>query len=89
WLSPTLWAEWVGYRKQLGKPIKTLQGANGSINKLAAYRTQGHSPEFVVKLTMENEWRGLLVPEETASKKRRDVNEISQPDNSIPTGFRG
>ncbi|EBM6724857.1 primosomal protein DnaT, partial [Salmonella enterica] len=25
----------------------------------------------------------------TASKKRRDVNEISQPDNSIPTGFRG
>ncbi|EBF1850695.1 primosomal protein DnaI, partial [Salmonella enterica] len=22
-------------------------------------------------------------------KKRRDVNEISQPDNSIPTGFRG
>ncbi|ECY6147774.1 DUF1376 domain-containing protein [Salmonella enterica subsp. enterica serovar Bron] len=89
WLSPTLWAEWVGYRKQLGKPIKTLQEANGSINKLAAYRTQGHSPEFVVKLTMENEWRGLLVPEGTASKKRRDVNEISQPDNSIPTGFRG
>lgn len=89
WLSPELWAEWVGYRKQLGKPIKTQQGVSGSINKLAAYRAQGYSPEFVVNLTMENEWRGLLVPEGTVSRKRRDVNEISQPDNTIPDGFRG
>ncbi|PVF73895.1 putative replication O of prophage domain protein [Klebsiella aerogenes] len=89
WLSPALWAEWVGYRKQLGKPIKTQQGVSGSINKLSAYRDKGHSPEYVVKLTMENEWRGLLVPEGMTSNKPRDVNAISQPDGFIPKGFRG
>ncbi|TKK23411.1 hypothetical protein EcCFBP13530_04435 [Enterobacter cancerogenus] len=89
WLSPELWAEWVAYRKQLGKPIKTQQGVSGSINKLAAYREQGHSPEYVVGLTMSNEWRGLLVPDGVASKPRRDVNVISQPDKKVPDGFRG
>lgn len=89
WLSPVLWAEWVGYRKQLGKPIKTQQGVSGSINKLTAYREQGHSPEYVIGLTMSNEWRGLLVPEGQMSRTRRDVNTISSPDNTIPPGFRG
>lgn len=89
WLSPALWAEWVGYRKQLGKPIKTQQGVSGSINKLAAYREQGHSPEYVVGLTMSNEWRGLLVPDGVANKPRRDVNVVTEPDNTIPPGFRG
>ncbi|EPJ6120413.1 hypothetical protein PJ593_002259 [Klebsiella aerogenes] len=89
WLSPALWAEWVDYRKQLGKPIKTQQGVSGSINKLSAYRDKGHSPEYVVRLTMENEWRGLIVPEGMTSNKPRDVNAISQPDGFIPKGFRG
>lgn len=89
WLSPGLWEEWVAYRKQLGKPIKTQQGVSGSINKLAAYREQGHSPEYVIGLTMSNEWRGLLVPDGVLSKPRRDVNVISQPDKKIPEGFRG
>ena len=38
---------------------------------------------------MENEWRGLLVPEGMTSNKPRDVNAISQPDGFIPKGFRG
>lgn len=89
WLSPVLWAEWIGYRKQLGKPLKTQQGVSGAINKLTAYREQGHSPEFVVNLTMSNQWVGLLVPDGMVNKPRRDVNQISQPDSAIPPGFRG
>lgn len=89
WLPRDLWAEWVAYRRQLGKPIKTQQGITGSINKLEAYRAQGYSPEFVVRLTMENEWRGLLVPDGTPKKPQRDINAIPPPDNSIPPGFRG
>ena len=89
WIPPELWAEWVAYRKQLGKPIKTQQGVSGSINKLATYRDQGHNPEFVVKLTMSNEWVGLLVPEGREGSPRHDVNKISPPDNTIPPGFRG
>lgn len=87
WLSPASWTEWVNYRKQLGKPIKTPQGASGSINKLATYRQKGYSPEYVIELTMANEWRGLLVPE--GHVQRRDVNHISEVDNQIPQGFRG
>lgn len=89
WLPAALWAEWVGYRKQRGKPFKTQQGVSGSINKLATYREQGYSPEFVVNLTMSNEWVGLLVPDGYKSGARRDVNTISPPDNTIPPGFRG
>lgn len=34
WISCALWVEWVEYRKALRKPIKTPQGAKGSIREL-------------------------------------------------------
>lgn len=62
WLSPELWAEWVEYRQQLKKPIKTQQGVSGTFKKLDGFRLQGHSPETVIREAMANEWQGLFEP---------------------------
>lgn len=62
WLPPELWREWVEYRRQLKKPIKTQQGVSGALNKLIKFREQGYSTEVVIRGAMENEWRGLYEP---------------------------
>lgn len=91
WLSPALWAEWVEYRKALRKPIKTSQGANGSIRELDKYRGEGITPEQVIRHSIAREYQGLYPPKDFQAlrPKTRDINAISQPDNTIPEGFRG
>ncbi len=91
WLSPALWAEWVEYRKALRKPIKTSQGANGSIRELDKYRGEGITPEQVIRHSIAREYQGLYPPNDFQALRpqTRDVNGISQPDKKIPDGFRG
>jgi len=91
WLSPALWAEWVEYRKALRKPIKTSQGANGSIRELDKYRGEGIPPEQVIRHSIAREYQGLYPPKDIPASRSgsRDVNAVSQPDNSIPDGFTG
>jgi uncharacterized protein YdaU (DUF1376 family) len=91
WLPAALWAEWVEYRKALRKPIKTSQGANGSIRELDKYRGEGITPEQVIRHSIAREYQGLYPPKVILASRSgsRDVNSISQPDNSIPPGFRG
>lgn len=88
WLLPDLWSEWVEYRKALRKPIKTLQGAVGSIRELEKYREDGISPEAVIRHSIAREYQGLYPPRERENVGR-GINSISQPDSSIPEGFRG
>lgn len=88
WLSAELWSEWVGFRKELKKPIKTQRGVTASIKSLDEYRAQGHSPESVINHCIANEYQGLYAPQKAAQAKR-DINQMSGPDTRIPTGFRG
>lgn len=88
WLSPELWCEWVEYRVALRKPIKTMQGANGSIRELDNYREAGFTPEQVIRHSIAREYQGLYAPQ-TNTNRGRDINQISQPNKSIPKGFRG
>ncbi|HHQ4306221.1 TPA: hypothetical protein ACSP7Y_002217 [Serratia fonticola] len=62
WLSGELWAEWVEYRKQLKKPIKTQKGIVEMLNNLESFRENGHSPEIVIRQSIANEWQGLFEP---------------------------
>lgn len=62
WISPKLWREWVEYRRQLKKPIKTQQGVTGMLKKLEEFRGKGHEPEAVIREAMANEWQGLFEP---------------------------
>ncbi|EPJ9743120.1 hypothetical protein LQE22_004297 [Klebsiella oxytoca] len=88
WLLPSLWAEWVEYRVALRKPIKTMQGANGTIRELDKYRSEGFTPEQVIRHSIAREYQGLYAPQGN-SNRGRDINQISKPDDKIPFGFRG
>lgn len=91
WLPRDLWVEWVEFRRQLKKPIKTPRGVTESINRLDDFRRQGYQPRQVIQQSIANEWQGLFLPKDGMAFRSgaRDVNAISEPDNSIPPGFRG
>ncbi|MFP2347897.1 helix-turn-helix domain-containing protein [Enterobacter ludwigii] len=91
WLSCALWVEWVEYRKALRKPIKTPQGAKGSIMELERYRSQGIPPEAVIRHSIAREYQGLYPPSNfnMAQTSRPDITSVSKPDSSIPDGFTG
>lgn len=90
WLPEPLWREWVEFRQALRKPIRTEQGAIGSIRELQRFRAQGFSPEDVIRHSIAHEYQGLFAPTGIrAAPAGHQVNTISQPDRVIPPGFRG
>lgn len=90
WLPEPLWREWVEFRQALRKPIRTEQGAIGSIRELQRFRAQGFSPEDVIRHSIAHEYQGLFAPTGIrAAPVGHQVNTISQPDTEIPPGFRG
>lgn len=90
WVPVSLWREWVEFRKALRKPIRTEQGANGAIRELDKFRQQGFTPEQVIRHSIAHEYQGLYPPRELqALANSRNINSISQPDNTIPPGFKG
>lgn len=90
WLSAPLWSEWIEFRRALGKPVKTPQGANGAIRELDKFRQQGFTPEQVIRHSIAHEYQGLYPPKEFQTMANsRNINSVSQPDNTIPPGFKG
>lgn len=89
WIPYQVWAEWVAYRRQLQKPIKTQYGVTGAINKLEEFRRQGYTPTVVISHSMANEYRGLFAPPVAPAMSKKSVTCISTPDSEIPTGFKG
>ncbi|HDI3034506.1 helix-turn-helix domain-containing protein [Cronobacter dublinensis] len=89
WLPASLWEEWVRFRRDLRKPIKTLQGAYVAIRELDKFRQQGFTPDEVIHHSIAREYQGLYAPRMPGLSAQRDVNLIPEPDNEIPPGFRG
>lgn len=90
WLPGSLWREWVEFRRALRKPIRTEQGANGAIRELEKFLQQGFTPEQVIRHSIANEYQGLFAPKGVRPETPlRQVNTVSQPDDTIPPGFRG
>lgn len=61
WLTPELWECWGEYCVELQRPIKTHRGALACISQLEKFRTEGYSPESVIRHTMSNDWKALSV----------------------------
>ncbi|EAS2000255.1 hypothetical protein AX334_22355 [Salmonella enterica] len=91
WLNATSWEEWVTYRRQAGKPIKTEMTVTKAFNLLKECMDEGHDPVAVINASIANGYQGLFKPKFALNDRRagRDVNRISEPDKTIPTGFRG
>lgn len=91
WLNETSWHEWVAYRHQAGKPIKTEMTVTKAFNLLKECLDEGHDPVAVINASIANGYQGLFKPKFGLGTRKpvRDVNQISRPDSKIPTGFRG
>ncbi|SQC34253.1 Uncharacterized protein conserved in bacteria [Kluyvera cryocrescens] len=92
WLDSTAWVEWVAYRQQSGKAIKTEMTVNKAFNLLKSCLDEGHNPVDVINTSIANGYQGLFKPKFAINERKaaaRDVNHISEPDNTIPPGFRG
>jgi len=74
WLDAELWAEWVEFRKQLKKPIKTKKGITETLNNLAEFRANGHLPEIVIRQSIANEWQGLFEPKKNGSQVSSNID---------------
>lgn len=91
WLNAASWNEWVTYRQQSGKPIKTELTVTKAFRLLKECMDEGHDPVNVINTSIANGYQGLFKPKFALNDRRagRDVNHISAPDKTIPTGFRG
>ncbi|MDA8479842.1 replication protein [Citrobacter sp. Awk 4] len=91
WLDSVSWSEWVAYRQQSGKAIKTELTVNKAFKLLKACLDDGHDPVDVINTSIANGYQGLFKPKFALNDRKagRDVNRISEPDKTIPTGFRG
>jgi len=91
WLDASSWSEWVAYRQQSGKAIKTELTVTKAFSLLKQCLDEGHDPVAVINASIANGYQGLFKPKFGMSGRMpgRDVNHISQPDKTIPSGFRG
>lgn len=91
WLDASSWGEWVAYRQQSGKAIKTELTVTKAFGLLKQCLDEGHDPVAVINASIANGYQGLFKPKFGLSSRNagRDVNHISQPDKKIPAGFRG
>nr|WP_282557199.1 helix-turn-helix domain-containing protein [Providencia heimbachae] len=85
WLNRDVWNNWVEYRKDMKKAIRTKQTFNLQIKFLAECFEEGHSPDDVINQSIANGWQGLFKP------KNNPIPKIpNQPQGSwnTPEGWR-
>lgn len=77
WLNQTAWQEWVAYRKQSGKPIKTELTVTKAFKLLKECLDDGHNPVDVINTSIANGYQGLFKPKfavKPAAKPDLDFN---------------
>ncbi|KMK11123.1 replication protein [Pluralibacter gergoviae] len=70
WLSSSVWASWVNYRRDLKKPIKSQQTITQAINLLDRCRLSGYLPEEIINQSIANGWQGLFEPKSAKQTSR-------------------
>ncbi|EKK3999855.1 replication protein [Cronobacter sakazakii] len=60
WLDPAVWREWVQYRAESKKPIKSMLTVTKAIKLLSQFRDSGDNPADVVNQSIANGWQGLF-----------------------------
>ncbi|ELY3415916.1 replication protein [Cronobacter sakazakii] len=60
WLDPAVWREWVQYRAESKKPIKSMLTVTKAIKLLSQFRDSGDNPVEVINQSIANGWQGLF-----------------------------
>ncbi|ELY2555342.1 replication protein [Cronobacter sakazakii] len=66
WLDPAVWREWVQYRAESKKPIKSMLTVTKAIKLLSQFRDSGDNPVEVINQSIANGWQGLFRVKATA-----------------------
>ncbi|MFS7357594.1 replication protein [Rahnella inusitata] len=85
WLNSTAWTEWVQYRGQSKKPIKTEISVTKAFNILKQCLDEGHDPAEVINMSIASGYQGLFKPKYPVRKV--GVAQPAKPSNHIPEGF--
>ena len=85
WLDITAWTEWVQYRGQSKKPIKTAITVTKAFSLLKECLDEGHDPAEVINTSIANGYQGLFKPKYPVRKV--GVAQPAKPMNHIPEGF--
>ncbi|SFN77685.1 Helix-turn-helix domain-containing protein [Izhakiella capsodis] len=68
WLDRNVWLEWITYRKQSGKPIKTAMTVSKALSLLKECLDGGHDPAEVINASIANGYQGLFKPKNAICK---------------------
>ncbi|WP_105654676.1 replication protein [Cronobacter dublinensis] len=60
WLDRAVWREWVQYRAESKKPIKSMLTVTKAIKLLSQFRDAGNNPAEVINQSIANGWQGLF-----------------------------
>ncbi|EKN4009770.1 replication protein [Yersinia enterocolitica] len=74
WLSKQSWIEWVSYRSQSKKPIKSMLTVTKAFNLLKECFDEGHDPSAVIDVSIANSYQGLFKPKYPVSQQTKVVN---------------
>ncbi|NHB89575.1 helix-turn-helix domain-containing protein [Photorhabdus tasmaniensis] len=75
WLDPSIWHEWVSYRQQSDKQIKTQLTVTKAFDLLKECFDDGHDPVDVINTSIANGWQGLFKPKyPPRAKQNLDFN---------------
>lgn len=74
WLSKQSWIEWVSYRSQSKKPIKSMLTVTKAFNLLKECFDEGHDPSAVIDASIANSYQGLFKPKYPISQQTQVVN---------------
>ena len=84
WLSPVAWQEWVQYRNEMGKPIRSQLTATKAFNTLKTCSDKGYDPVDVINTSIANGWVGLFEPKHPPAKK----HDAQTPHWNSPEGWK-
>jgi phage replication O-like protein O len=78
WLNQQAWYEWIEYRKETKKPIKTEKTVTKAFGVLKECLDNGHDPVDVINRSIANGYQGLFKPNYPAPKQIPVQQEIQQ-----------
>ncbi|AER33620.1 gifsy-1 prophage PrpO [Pantoea ananatis PA13] len=81
WLNQKAWHEWVQYRQEAKKPIKTEMTVTKAFGVLKDCLDNGHDPVDVINASIANGYQGLFKPK-FPIRKQLPVQQPSQHWNS-------
>ncbi|WP_350588762.1 MULTISPECIES: helix-turn-helix domain-containing protein [Providencia] len=62
WLDREIWFNWIDYRNEIKKPLKTKKTFELQVKFLLQCLEEGYSPEEIINQSITNGWQGLFKP---------------------------